>query len=111
MDLPVPAEDALAQPTRAQIFTFLVEKRGPARTEDLEQGFVTRSRVRVGREIGRELAPASGDSVRENPQMACGLHRSVTAGILAELDPKAKLTEFEPRDPESAGCVVEVRTG
>src|SRR3954452_6861596 len=67
MDLPVPAEDALAQPTRAQIFTFLVERRGAAGTEEvaehfglhpngirrhlerlLEGGFVTRSRVPAG---------------------------------------------------------------
>jgi predicted ArsR family transcriptional regulator len=216
MDLPVPAEDALAQPTRAQIFTFLVEKRGPAGTEELaehfglhpngirrhlerllEGGFVTRSRVRagqgrprdswavspeahpggqrpraysdlagwlaraiptsptrlreverVGLEIGRQLAPpASGDpardlgdalaalgfeptlsrsegsfacrlgncpyrdSVKENQAVVCGLHRGITAGILAELDPQAKLTEFEPRDPETAGCLIEVQTG
>lgn len=216
MDLPVPAEDALAQPTRAQIFSFLVERRGAAGTEEvaehfglhpngirrhlerlLEGGFVTRSRVRAGqgrprdswaispdahpggqrpraysdlagwlaraipanatrlreidragREIGRELAPSpSGDpvqdlgdalaalgfeptlkrseegfscrlgncpyrdSVRQNQAVVCGLHRGITAGILAELDPGAKLSEFEPRDPESAGCVIEVRTG
>jgi predicted ArsR family transcriptional regulator len=216
MDLPVPAADALAQPTRAQIFTFLVERRGSAGTEEvaehfglhpngirrhlerlLEGGFVTRSRVRAGqgrprdswavspeahpggqrprayadlagwlaqaippnaarlrdvertgREIGRELAPAPRsdaardltdalaalgfepnltrgeesftchlgncpyrDSVRENQPVVCGLHRGITAGILAKLDPVAKLTRFEPRDPESAGCVIEVRTG
>lgn len=216
MDLPVPAEDALAQPTRAQIFTFLVERRGPAGTEEvaehfglhpngirrhlerlLEGGFVTRSRVRAGqgrprdswavspeahpggqrpraysdlagwlaraipanasrlreveragREIGRELAPAASgdpaqdlgdalaalgfeptlsrdegsftcslgncpyrDSVRQNQPVVCGLHRGITVGILAELDPQAKLTEFEPRDPESAGCVIEVQAG
>jgi predicted ArsR family transcriptional regulator len=51
------------------------------------------------------------DSVRENQPVVCGLHRGITAGILAELDPGAKLTEFEPRDPESAGCLIEVRTG
>lgn len=216
MDLPVPAEDALAQPTRAQIFTFLVKRRGSAGTEEvaehfglhpngirrhlerlLEGGFVTRSRVRAGqgrprdswaispeahpggrrprayadlagwlaraipanatrlreiertgKEIGRELAPSpSGDtardltnalaalgfepslsrdresftcclgncpyrdSVKENQAVVCGLHRGITAGILAELDPGAQLTEFEPRDPEGAGCVIEVRAG
>ncbi len=215
MDLPVPAEDALAQPTRAQIFTFLVEKRGPAGTEEvaehfglhpngirrhlerlLKGGFVTRSRVRAGqgrprdswsvspeahpggqrpraysdlagwlarsipanatrlrevertgRKIGRELAPAGSgdlardlgdalaalgfeptlsraegaftcqlgncpyrDSVKENQAVVCGLHRGITAGILAELDSRAKLTEFEPHDPESAGCVIGVQT-
>ena len=216
MDLPVPAEDALAQPTRAQIFTFLVEKRGPAGTEEvaehfglhpngirrhlerlLEGGFVTRGRVRAGQgrprdswavspeahpggqrpraysdlagwlaraipanatrlreiertgeEIGRELAPSpSGDSardltdalaalgfeptlsqtedgftcclgncpyrdsVRQNQAVVCGLHRGITKGILDQLDPRAKLVEFEPRDPDSAGCVVGVKTG
>lgn len=216
MDLPTPAEDALAQPTRAQIFTYLVERRGPVGTEEvaehfslhpngirrhlerlLEGGFVTRGRVRAGqgrprdswavspeaqpggqrpraysdlagwlaraipagatrlreieragREIGRELPPSPTgdpaqdltdalaalgfeptltrseesftchlgncpyrDSVRENQPVVCGLHRGITAGILAKLDPGAKLTEFEPRDPESAGCVIEVRAG
>lgn len=216
MDLPPAAEDALAQPTRAQIFTFLVERRGPAGTEELaehfglhpngirrhlerllEGGFVTRSRVRAGqgrprdswavspeahpggrrpraysdlagwlaraipasaaslreveragKEIGRELAPgptgdpaqdlgdalaALGfeptltrsekgfacrlgncpyrDSVKENQAVVCGLHRGITAGILAELDAGAKLTDFEPHDPESAGCVIGVWVG
>jgi predicted ArsR family transcriptional regulator len=216
MDLPVPAEDALAQPTRAQIFSFLVERRGPAGTEEvaehfglhpngirrhlerlLEGGFVTRGRIRAGQgrprdswavspdaqpggqrpraysdlagwlaraipanasrlreverageEIGAELAPSpSGDpaqdltdalaalgfeptlnrgeegftcrldncpyrdSVLENQAVVCGLHRGITAAILAELDPAAEMTEFEPRDPEQAGCVIGVRTG
>lgn len=214
MDLPEPAEGPLAQPTRAQIFAFLVDRRGPVGTEEVaahfdlhpngvrrhlerleEGGFVTRSRVRegqgrprdhwaispdahpgghrprayaelarwlaraipptrtrmrelerTGEEIGRELAPKSAgdpieafrdtfaalgfqpsvdvkseggftctlgncpyrDSVRENPDVVCVLHRGITAGILAELDPAAKLTAFEPRDPETAGCLVEV---
>jgi predicted ArsR family transcriptional regulator len=216
MDLPVAAEDALAQPTRAQIFTFLVERRGPAGTEEvaehfglhpngirrhlerlLEGGFVTRSRVRAGQgrprdswavspeahpggrrpraysdlagwlaratpanaarlreveragnEIGRGLAPAPTgdpardlidalaalgfeptltrgergfacrlgncpyrDTVKQNQALVCGLHRGITAGILAELDPQAKLTEFEPHDPERAGCVIAVEVG
>lgn len=214
MDLPPPGEGALAQPKRAQIFAFLVERRGPAGTDEvaahfglhpngvrrhlerlLEGGFVTRSRVRMakgrprdswavapdahpggmqprayadlaqwlaraipvnasrlreleraGREIGRELAPApSGDtatglrdalaalgfeptlerdgggfscclgncpykdSVRASPEVVCTLHRGITAGLLAELDPGAKLTGFTPHDPEQAGCTVEVR--
>lgn len=213
MDVPLPGEGPLAQPTRAQIFAVLVEKRGPAGTDELaerfglhpngvrrhlerllEGGFVTRSQVRsgqgrprdswavssaahpggkpphayadlanwlaraipasptrlreverTGREIGREVAPptegdaADGlrdalaalgfeptldrdddgftcrlgncpyrDSVRENPAVVCGLHRGITAGILAELDPKAEMTRFDPHDPERAGCSIEV---
>ncbi|MDX6623181.1 MAG: hypothetical protein QOE75_1113 [Solirubrobacterales bacterium] len=213
MDLPPPPDDALAQPTRAQIFAFLVERRGPAGTDEvaerfglhpngvrrhlerlLEGGFVTRTRLRAGKgrprdswavssdahpggiqprayadlakwlaraiptnarrlreiertgeEIGRELAPpAAGDtaedlrdalaalgfeptleqgeggftcslgncpyrdSVRESAEVVCTLHRGITAGLLAELDPDAKLTAFEPHDPDLAGCLIEV---
>lgn len=217
MDLPLPAEGPLAQPTRARIFAFLVERRGPAGTDDVaeqlglhpngvrrhlerleEGGLVTRSQVRegqgrprdswavapsaqpggerprayaelarwlaramptgpgpgielerTGREIGRELAPAPGgdpveafrdavtalgfqptldfksdggftctlgncpyrDSVRESADVVCTLHRGITAGILAEVDPGADLVRFEPRDPDTAGCLVEVRGG
>jgi predicted ArsR family transcriptional regulator len=67
MDVPSPADDALAQPTRARIFGFLVDRRGPAGTDEiaehfglqpngvrrhlerlLEKGFVIRERVRHG---------------------------------------------------------------
>lgn len=214
MDLSQPAGDPLAQPTRAEIFAFLVERRGPTKTDEIaahfglhpngvrrhlerleEGGFVTRAQVRegqgrprdvwavspeahpggrrpqassdlarwlaraipptptrlrelerTGREIGRELAPApQGDpvealrdtfsalgfqpmveaesedaftctlgncpyreSAKESPDVVCVLHRGITAGILAELDPDAELVRFEPREPESAGCVVAV---
>src|SRR5215475_4579151 len=216
MDLPSPAEGALAQPTRARIFAFLVEKRAPADTAEVadhfglhpngirlhlerleEGGFVVRSRERggagrprdiwtvsaeahpggtsprayadlaiwlarsipatatrireverTGRSIGAELAPqrradagealrdalaALGfepilesteagfcchlgncpyrDSVRENQAVVCGLHRGITEGMLAELDPRAKLTRFEPGDPDRADCMVEVAAG
>ena len=215
MDVPRATEGALAQPTRARIFSFLVEKRAPADTAEIaaafglhpngirvhlerleEGGFVVRStrepqgagrprdiwtvspqahpggtspraygdlaewlaraippnrsRVReverTGREIGAELVtgkeegpeaafrdalaalgfeprlrarrdgfecrlgncPYSG-AVHRNQPIVCGLHRGITAGILAALDPGAKLTEFEPHDPDRAGCLVEVR--
>lgn len=214
MDLPQSAEDVLAQPTRAQIFAFLVERRGPAQTDEIaghlglhpngvrrhlerleEGGFVrrgqarqgqgrprdiwtvspdahpsgerprayadlarwlaraippTRARMRelerTGREVGCELAPEVGGdppeafrdamsalgfqpslevrsdggftctlgncpylgSAIENPEIVCVLHRGMTAGVLAELDPGAKLVRFEPREPVTAGCVIEV---
>lgn len=216
MDIPSTVEGALAQPTRARIFSFLVEKRAAADTAEVaahfglhpngirlhlerleEGGFVVRSRQRAGagrprdiwtvspeahpggtsprayadlatwlaraipataaqidevekagREIGAELAPkrradagevlrdalaALGfepalerseggfscrlgncpyrNSVRENQAVVCGLHRGVTEGMLAELDLGAKLTSFEPNDPDAAGCLVEVATG
>lgn len=213
MDLQEPAEGALAQPTRARIFAFLVERRQPAGTREIaahlglhpngvrlhlerlerdgllarerEQGGSGRPRdlwavsphaqpggaaprayaelaswlaraippsaprlrevERVGREVGAELAPPHGAdaeaalrdalaalgfepalerreggfecrlgncpfraSVHQNQAVVCGLHRGVTEGLLGALDPGAKLVGFEPRDPDSAGCVIEV---
>jgi len=48
-------------------------------------------------------------SVRENPDVICALHKGMTEGVLDKLDPASRLTRFEPRDPELAGCLVEVR--
>lgn len=214
MDLPI-EDDVLRQPTRARIFSWLVENRASAGTEAIaaelglhrngvrrhlermqEAGLVERTRdqgrrgrpgdlwtvapgadprggrptgyadlarwlaratpagrnrlrevVRTGDGIGRELAPrgpledpvegfrrtlaALGfrpelesrtddgfvcrlgncpyrESVRENQDLVCALHRGITRGLLAEMVPGAELTRFEPRDPERAGCVVAV---
>jgi len=48
------------------------------------------------------------DSVRESPEVVCTLHRGITAGLLEELAPDARMTEFEPHDPDAAGCLVEI---
>jgi predicted ArsR family transcriptional regulator len=48
------------------------------------------------------------ESVRQNQEVVCGLHRGITAGLLEVLDPGADLTRFEPRDPDRAGCLIEV---
>lgn len=48
------------------------------------------------------------DSVRQNADVVCTLHRGITVGVLEKLDPNAKLTGFEPRDPDRAGCLIEV---
>lgn len=48
------------------------------------------------------------ESVREDPEVICTLHRGMTAGVLKALDPDADLLTFEPRDPDRAGCVVGV---
>jgi len=101
---------------------------------------------RVGRDIGRELAPerpsadpvdafrqaiaALGfepevevrdggfccrlencpyrDSVHAGGEVVCTLHRGLTAGLLDALHPDAELTGFVPKDPDLAGCLVEV---
>jgi predicted ArsR family transcriptional regulator len=48
------------------------------------------------------------DSVRENPEVICRLHRGVTVGVLETLDPDARVVRFEPHDPDRAGCMVEI---
>lgn len=48
------------------------------------------------------------DVARVRPEIACTLHRGIAHGLLDRLDPGAALTRFEPRDPDRAGCVVEV---
>ena len=103
----------------------------------------------VGRDSGRELAPADarpvGDAmqdalaalgfaprherpaparhryvlgncpyrsaVRENQPAICTLHRGVTAGLLEGIDPGASLVDFVPKDPDVAGCVIELAEG
>jgi predicted ArsR family transcriptional regulator len=49
------------------------------------------------------------DVVRENQPAICALHRGITRGLLDVLEPQAKLTAFVPQDPDTAGCVIELR--
>jgi predicted ArsR family transcriptional regulator len=51
------------------------------------------------------------DAVRENQPLVCSLHRGITLGMLDTIDPGAELTEFAPRDPDEAGCRIQVRLG
>lgn len=48
------------------------------------------------------------EAVRDNPEVVCTLHKGITAGLLDELAPEARLSIFEPHDPEQAGCLIEV---
>ena len=48
------------------------------------------------------------EAVRDNQAVVCALHEGITAGLLEELAPSASLTRFEPRDPDQAGCLIEV---
>jgi predicted ArsR family transcriptional regulator len=216
VDLPPRPHDALAQETRAQLFSVLGELRRPVGTDELAErlglhpngvrthlerlrqaGLVTRDRPRqgrgrprdmwmvapdaqpggdpprayadlgrwlaraigsgtgrlrsveaAGREIGRDLAPpkAAGtgeaamhatlvslgfqperdvdpagtltyrlgncpyrDAVRENQAVVCTLHRGMTRGLLDAIAPETKLAGFVPRDPYTAGCLIELR--
>lgn len=49
------------------------------------------------------------NAVKENQEVVCTLHRGITRGLLDVIDPKARLTGFVPRDPDSAGCLIEVK--
>jgi predicted ArsR family transcriptional regulator len=47
-------------------------------------------------------------AVRVNQPAVCALHRGVTRGLLDGVDPAAELAGFVPKDPDAAGCVIEV---
>lgn len=49
------------------------------------------------------------DSVRENQDVVCILHRGLTKGLLDQVAPAAALTRFVPHDPYRAGCEVEIQ--
>lgn len=46
---------------------------------------------------------------RESQPVVCTLHRGVTRGLLDVIAPKTKLAAFVPRDPDAAGCLIELR--
>ena len=48
------------------------------------------------------------DSVRENQDVVCMLHRGLTRGVLDRLAPTATLARFVPHDPDRAGCEIDV---
>jgi DNA-binding transcriptional ArsR family regulator len=72
---------------------------------------ITAGKLRVrdveatGRQIGKDLAPRESD----RPQVVCGLHRGIARGLLDAINPKTKLTAFVPKDPYTAGCLIELR--
>jgi predicted ArsR family transcriptional regulator len=49
------------------------------------------------------------DAAREDQAVVCGLHRGLTQGLLETLAPNAELTDFLPEDPDSAGCLIQIR--
>ncbi len=48
------------------------------------------------------------DAVRDREPVVCNLHHGLTRGILEQLDPDAELVGFEARDPDRAGCLIEI---
>jgi predicted ArsR family transcriptional regulator len=47
-------------------------------------------------------------AVRANQAAVCALHRGITTGLLEGVDPSATLADFVPKDPDTAGCVIDV---
>jgi len=48
-------------------------------------------------------------AVRANQPAVCALHRGITTGLLERVAPSATLADFVPKDPDTAGCVIDVR--
>ncbi len=48
------------------------------------------------------------DAVRENADLICTLHRGLTRGLLDVIAPDARLAGFVPRDPDEAGCLIQI---
>lgn len=48
------------------------------------------------------------EAVRDNQPVVCALHRGLTLGLLDQLDPRAGLRDFVPKDPDRAGCLIEL---
>jgi predicted ArsR family transcriptional regulator len=72
-------------------------------------GFQPRVALREGHRLTFCLANCPySDVVRENQPVVCTLHRGITRGLLDVLEPHAKLAGFVPRDPDQAGCLIEL---
>jgi predicted ArsR family transcriptional regulator len=72
-------------------------------------GFQPQVQLRKGNRLTFRLGNCPyRDAVAENQPVVCALHRGITRGLLDVLDPHAKLAGFVPRDPDKAGCLVEL---
>jgi len=49
-------------------------------------------------------------AVRANQPVVCTLHRGLTEGLLDRLAPHATLRSFVAKDPDTAGCLIEIGT-
>jgi predicted ArsR family transcriptional regulator len=50
-------------------------------------------------------------AVTTNQPVVCTLHRGITRGLLDAIAPDTVLEDFVPRDPATAGCLIELRDG
>jgi predicted ArsR family transcriptional regulator len=101
--------------TGRQVGRELAPRGTPAETGDVIQstlaalGFQPRRREEPGDRVVYCLDNCPyRDAVRENQPVVCTLHRGITRGLLDVLEPTARLAGFVPRDPETAGCLIEL---
>ena len=48
-------------------------------------------------------------AVRANQPAVCAIHRGMTTGLREGVDPGATLSGFVPKDPDTAGCLIDVQ--
>ena len=92
----------------------LPSTRGPGPTEErmgrtlTALGFAPQREQGQGRVVFRLGNCPYREAVRANRPVVCALHRGLTRGLLDQLDPAARLADFVPKDPDRAGCLIEV---
>jgi predicted ArsR family transcriptional regulator len=94
----------------------LAPAEGPGTAEERLHDTLSALGFQPQREIGdrRRLNYRLGncpyrEAVKERQAIVCALHRGITCGLLDELDPATRLTQFVPEDPDEAGCLIQVR--
>lgn len=48
---------------------------------------------------------------KAQPGIVCVLHRGIAKGLLDAIEPGARLSKFEIKDADAAGCLVEIESG
>lgn len=74
-------------------------------------GFQPRAEPHPGRLTYRLGNCPYRDAVREGREVVCTLHRGITRGLLDGIAPETVLTGFVARDPDAAGCLIELEGG
>jgi predicted ArsR family transcriptional regulator len=102
--------------TGREIGRELAPSGGTASAEETMHAALTSLGFQPQRDLDREDAVTYRlcncpyrDAVRENQPLVCTLHRGITRGLIDEIAPNVKLVGFVPRDPDTAGCLIELQ--
>jgi predicted ArsR family transcriptional regulator len=72
-------------------------------------GFAPHRAVTEGPKLTYELCNCPfREAVLESRETICTLHRGITQGLLDGVSPETRLAGFVPKDPISAGCLIEL---